>query len=87
MAALQGLRAAHSTGESVVSIKNKISGGANAAINKTDAVFNGARLFFFPFVDTSSDLWLGGEIIRREIKQAAEGVNELAKDANDDERS
>ena len=63
------------------------SGGTNATIKKTDAVLNGTRLFFFPFVDTSSDLWLGGEIIRREIKQVATGVNNLTKYVDDEERS
>ena len=50
MAAAQGLRATRGVGERVSSLGNDVhdlGDGVNVAINKMDAVLNGAHLFFF----------------------------------------
>jgi hypothetical protein len=90
MAAAQGLRATHDVGERVVSIGDDVQDlgdGLEVAINIMDAVLDGAHLVFFWLSTLSSDLWLGGENMRGELRQVARNVSELAKDASDDKRS
>ena len=90
MAAAQGLRAMHDVGERVVSIGDDVQDlgdGLQVAINIMDAVLDGAHLVFFWLSTLSSDLWLGGENMRGELRQVARNVSELAKDASDDKRS
>jgi hypothetical protein len=75
MAVAQGLRATHGMGD-----------GMKVAVNKMDAVLDGAYLV--SLLSTSSlSLWLGGENIRGELQQVARDVGDLARDASDDKRS
>ena len=90
MAAAQGLRATHGVGERVSSLRNVVhdlGDGVNVAINKMDAVLNGAHLFFFWLSTPLSDLWPGGENMREELQKVAKDVDDLVKDAGDDKRS
>jgi hypothetical protein len=75
MAAAQGLRVAHG-----------VDDGMKVAVNKMDAVLDGAH-FVLLLSMSSSKLWLGGENMRGELKQVAKDVTDLAKDAGDDKRS
>ena len=70
MAAAEGLRVAHGVGD-----------GMKVAINKMDAVLDGAHLFFVMLM-SSSNLWSGGENVREELQQVSRDVSDLAKDAN-----
>ena len=88
MAAAQGLRATHGVGERVSSLGNVVhdlGDGVNIAINKMDAVLNGAHLFFSWLSTPLSDS--GGENMREELQKVAKDVGDLVKDAGDDKRS
>ena len=89
MAIAQDLRATHGVGERVTSLRNDVrdvGDGVNVAINKIDAVFDGAHLVSFCLSTPSSNLWLGGENSRGP-QQVARDVSNLVKDASDDKRS
>jgi hypothetical protein len=75
LAAAQGLRATHGVGD-----------GMRVAINKMDAVLDGAYLVFL-LSTSSSNLCPGGENVREELQKVARDVGDLVKDASDDKRS
>jgi hypothetical protein len=87
--ATQGLSATHAVDERVLSLGNDVhdlGDGVGIAINKVEAVLDGAHLFFC-FVDALSNLWLGGENMKEELQKVARDVGDLVKDSNDDKRS
>ena len=85
--AAQGLSATHGVDERVLSLGNDLGDGVNVAINKMDALLDGAHLVFFGLMAPLSDLSLGGEDMREELQKVARGVGDLVKDATDDKRS
>ncbi len=64
-----------------------ISDGVNVANNKLDVVLDGAHLVSFWPSMPLSDLRLGGEDMRDELRQVAGNVSHLAKGASDEKRS